>query len=128
MSESKSATQKLHGFTIKPDEGHMAIYGSDAFQIRFMLKEHPEWREKLHPKYPYTIAEVIWIIRNEMAVKLEDVLSRRFRILLLDARAAMEMAPKVVEIMAKELGMDQNWIEDELKEFKKTANKYIIKP
>jgi glycerol-3-phosphate dehydrogenase len=106
----------------------MAIYGSDAFQIRFMLKEHPEWREKLHPKYPYTIAEVIWIIRNEMAVKLEDVLSRRFRILLLDARAAMEMAPKVAEIMAQDLGMDQNWIEDELKEFKKTANKYIIKP
>ncbi|MCH6198109.1 glycerol-3-phosphate dehydrogenase/oxidase [Aquiflexum sp. LQ15W] len=128
MSESKSATQKLHGFTIKPDEGHMAIYGSDAFQIRFMLKDHPDWREKLHPKYPYTIAEVIWIIRNEMAVKLEDVLSRRFRILLLDARVAMEMAPKVAEIMAKELGMDQNWIEDELKEFKKTANKYIIKP
>lgn len=128
MSESKSATQKLHGFTIKPDEGHMAIYGSDAFQIRFMLKEHPEWREKLHPKYPYTIAEVIWIIRNEMAVKLEDVLSRRFRILLLDARAAKEMAPKVAEIMAQDLGMDQNWIEDELKEFKKTANKYIIKP
>jgi glycerol-3-phosphate dehydrogenase len=63
-----------------------------------------------------------------MAVKLEDVLSRRFRILLLDARAAMEMAPKVVEIMAQDLGMDQNWIEDELKEFKKTANKYIIKP
>jgi glycerol-3-phosphate dehydrogenase len=128
ISESKSATQKLHGFTIKPDEGHMAIYGSDAFQIRFMLKDHPEWRDKLHPKYPYTIAEVIWIVRNEMAVKLEDVLSRRFRILLLDARAAIEMAPKVAGIMAKELGMDHIWMETELKEFKKTANKYIIKP
>jgi glycerol-3-phosphate dehydrogenase len=128
MSVSKSATQKLHGYTIKPDEGHMAIYGSDAFQIRFMLKDHPEWREKLHPKYPYTIAEVFWIIRNEMAVKLEDVLSRRFRILLLDARAAIEMAPKVADLMAKELGMDQVWMETELKEFKKTANKYIIKP
>jgi len=128
MSGSKSATQKLHGYTIKPDEGHMAIYGSDAFQIRFMLKDHPEWREKLHTKHPYTIAEVIWIVRNEMAVKLEDVLSRRFRILLLDARAAIEMAPKVAEIMAEELGMDQNWKENELKEFNKTANKYIIKP
>ena len=63
-----------------------------------------------------------------MAVKLEDVLSRSFRILLLDARSGIEMAPKVAEIMAEELGMDQNWMEDELKEFKKTANKYIIKP
>ena len=128
MSESKSAIQKLHGYTNQPDEGHMAIYGSDAYLIRMMLKDHPEWREKLHPNYPYTVAEVIWIIRNEMAVKLEDVLSRRFRILLLDARAAIEMAPKVAEIMAKELGMDQNWMDNELKEFTKTANKYIIKP
>jgi glycerol-3-phosphate dehydrogenase len=63
-----------------------------------------------------------------MAVKLEDVLSRRFRILLLDARAAIGMAPKVAEIMAEELGMDPNWRDNELKEFTKSANKYIIKP
>jgi glycerol-3-phosphate dehydrogenase len=38
-----------------------------------------------------------------MALKVEDVLSRRMRVLILDAKAAIAMAPMVAEIMAKEL-------------------------
>ena len=51
--------------------------------------------EKLHPDYAYTVGEVTWLVRNEMPRTLEDVLARRLRILFLDARAAMAMAPKV---------------------------------
>lgn len=126
MKASKSADQKLHGFTEKPEEGHMSVYGSDADQIKFMIKDHPEWAEKLHPNHPYTVAELIWMVRNEMAVKVEDILSRRFRIMLLDAQAAKELGPKVAEIMAKETGKSKDWIAEELEEFEKTVNKYII--
>lgn len=126
MKASKSADQKLHGFTENPEEGHMSVYGSDASQIKFMIKDHPEWAEKLHPNHPYTVAELIWMVRNEMAVKLEDAISRRFRIMLLDAKAAKEMGPKVAKIMAKEMGQGEGWIAKELEEFEKTVNKYII--
>jgi glycerol-3-phosphate dehydrogenase len=126
MKASKSADQKLHGFTENPEEGHMSVYGSDASQIKFMIKDHPEWAEKLHPNHPYTIAELIWMVRNEMAVKLEDVVSRRFRIMLLDAKAAKEMGPKAAKIMAHEMELGEDWIANELEEFEKTVNKYII--
>ncbi|WP_373492806.1 glycerol-3-phosphate dehydrogenase/oxidase [Aquiflexum sp.] len=126
MKASKSANQKLHGYTKNPQDGHMSVYGSDASQIKSMIKDHPEWAEKLHPNHPYTVAELIWMVRNEMAVKLEDIMSRRFRIMLLDAKAAKEMGPKAAKIMAKEMGQDEAWIADELEEFEKTVNKYII--
>ena len=36
---------------------------------------------------------------------MEDVLARRLRLLFLDARAAMEVAPAVAELMEAELGL-----------------------
>jgi glycerol-3-phosphate dehydrogenase len=40
-----------------------------------------------------------------LALTVEDVLARRLRLLFLDARAAMEVAPMVADIMEKELGL-----------------------
>lgn len=65
--------------------------------------------ERLHPQYAFTKGEVTWIVRNEMARTLEDVLARRLRILFMDARAAMQMAPAVVAILAKERRKDETW-------------------
>jgi len=55
------------------------------------------------------------------------VLSRRIRILVLDAQAAIDAAPKVAEAMATEMGMNAAWVENELADFQKTASKYLIK-
>ena len=62
-----------------------------------------------------------------MAIKVEDVLSRRIRMLILDAQAAIDSAEKVAQTMASILQKDQTWIESELADFKKTAEKYLIK-
>ena len=61
-----------------------------------------------------------------MAMKVEDVLARRIRILFLDAQASMDMAPKVAELMAKELGKEEAWMEQQLKDFNKLAMRYLI--
>jgi glycerol-3-phosphate dehydrogenase len=82
--------------------------------------------EKLHPDLPYTQSDVISAVRNEMALNLEDVLARRTRVLFLNAKAAIEIAPHVAEIMAKELGKDENWIADEILQFEQTAQNYLI--
>jgi glycerol-3-phosphate dehydrogenase len=37
------------------------------------------------------------------------------------------MAPKVAQIIAEEKGYDAAWIEEELADFEKTVNKYILK-
>jgi glycerol-3-phosphate dehydrogenase len=79
----------------------------------------------LHSALPYTEAEVIWAVRQEMARTVEDVLARRTRALLLNARAAMEMAPRVAEILALELGRDTR---GQLAEFLKLATGYLPAP
>jgi glycerol-3-phosphate dehydrogenase len=124
---STSADMKIQGNTTKPEKGHLGVYGTDATAIHALAESHPEWKEKIHPDFPNILAEVIWAIRNEMAVKLDDVLSRRIRMLILDAQAAIDSAPKVVKLMAEEMGKDEAWIKTELADFQKTAEKYLIK-
>ncbi|WP_158857817.1 glycerol-3-phosphate dehydrogenase/oxidase [Lunatibacter salilacus] len=125
-AESTSKDIHLHGYTTDLLEGHTQVYGLDARNIAALAAENPAWSELLHPRYPYTAAEVVWAIREEMALKVEDILSRRMRVLILDAKAAKEMAPRVAEIMAEELSLDQQWKDAELEDFGKLANKYII--
>ncbi|UJP65388.1 glycerol-3-phosphate dehydrogenase/oxidase [Mongoliitalea daihaiensis] len=126
MAASASAHIKYHGYTENPANGHWRSYGSDAKKIQEMIQENPELGQQLHPDYPYTQAEVVWSTRHEMAMKVEDILSRRMRVLLLDARAALRMAPQVANLMAQELGKDEAWITGELADFEKLGKKYIL--
>jgi glycerol-3-phosphate dehydrogenase len=70
---------------------------------------------------------VIWAVEQEMARTIEDFLARRIRLLLLDARAASEIAGKVAKIMAEPLGKDSRWQQDQVNAFRKLADSYIIK-
>lgn len=127
LAKSTSAGIRLHGYTdADAPEGHLRIYGSDAEGIRELITRNPGLDQQLHPQYPNTAAEVVWMVQNEMALKVEDVLARRMRILFLDARAAHDMAPAVARIMRKELGLGLDWEKAEVQEFQQLAEKYLI--
>lgn len=81
---------------------------------------------KIHEDLPYHESEIIFAVRNKMARSVEDVLARRTRALFLNAKAAIEIAPRVAEIMAKELGEDENWIAEQIKNFNCTAKNYLV--
>jgi glycerol-3-phosphate dehydrogenase len=49
------------------------------------------------------------------------------RLLFLDALAAVEVAPLVAKLMANELGMDQDWIEEQVAVFNELAGIYLMK-
>ncbi|MCY7376412.1 MAG: glycerol-3-phosphate dehydrogenase/oxidase [Pyrinomonadaceae bacterium] len=118
---------KIHGFGEDAERfGDLAIYGADAEKIRELLKETPSLAEKLHAGLPYCAAEIVWAARFEMAQTVEDVLARRTRTLFLDARAAIEIAPRTAEIMARESGKDAVWIERQVKEFTELAKNYLL--
>ena len=68
----------------------------------------------------------VWAVREEMAMTVEDVLSRRVRLLFVDAREAIAAAPKVAAMMARELGRDQAWIDTQVKDFTDLAKTYIF--
>lgn len=71
-----------------------------------------------------------WIthaIKNEMCETVEDFLSRRTRQLILDAAAAIEMAPRVADIMGDILGQNDTWKQSQIHIFKEIAGKYLPK-
>ncbi len=120
-------TLQIHGFHQNADKfGDLAVYGSDAPAIQDLIHEKKSYNERLHPDLPICAGEVIWAVRNEMARTVEDFLSRRTRTLLLDARASMEMAPKVAELMAKELRRKRVWRKEQLKKFNELARRYLL--
>ncbi len=113
---------KIHGYhTDAASLGDLRVYGSDADAIRNLGRP-----ERLHPALPYTAAEVLWAVRHEMARTVEDVLARRTRALFLNARAAIEMAPEVANLMRRELDRGDGWAERELAAFRATAAGYIL--
>ena len=62
-----------------------------------------------------------------MARTIEDVLARRVRVLFLDARAAIEIAPMVSEIIREELNETDDWRAQQISEFIKIADQYVLK-
>ena len=118
---------KIHGFMEDSSHlGDLAQYGTDALEIQELISSDENLAEKLHPKLPYTAAEVVWAVRYEMARTVEDILARRTRVLFLDAKAAIEIAPKVAAIVAKELDKNEDWQAREIESFKKTAQGYCV--
>ncbi len=100
-------TLNVHGFHTNADRfGALSVYGSDAPAIQDLMRATPSLATPLHAALPYTGAEVVWAVRNEMARTVEDVLARRTRALFLNARAAEAMAPEVARLMGEELGWD----------------------
>jgi glycerol-3-phosphate dehydrogenase len=104
--------------------GRLAVYGSDAEAVA-ALETEGDGAERLHERLPVTAAEVRWAARNEMARTVDDVLARRTRALLLDARAAVEAAPRVAARLAEELGRDAAWARGQVDRFATTGAAYI---
>jgi glycerol-3-phosphate dehydrogenase len=125
--ECRTRHLKIHGFMNTPDrKDWLHIYGSDREEIVKLRDEAAGNEQKLHQGFDFTVAEVIWAVRREMARTVDDVLARRVRALYLDARASVEMATVVASIMATELGKDQRWEEQQVADYKLIAKGYIL--
>jgi glycerol-3-phosphate dehydrogenase len=117
----------IHGFHTHPERfGALAAYGSDAPFVDALIRSDPELGEPLHPRLRPVKGEVVWAVREEMARTVDDVLSRRTRSLVLDARAAMEAAPIVAELMAAEMGEGEAWMQAQVDLFLALAARYVL--
>ncbi len=122
---SITETLKLHGYQKGVDSRKpLSTYGKYASQVRLIMRKNKAYRKKVHGRFPYVLAEVVFAVRAEMARTVEDILARRMRLLFLDAKAAIECAPKVAHLMAKEMGYGKRWEADQVKAFKQIASKY----
>jgi glycerol-3-phosphate dehydrogenase len=103
----------------------LKVYGSGCGEIEKIISDDPDSAGKLHDNLPYSKAEITWICRNEMPVNLDDILARRTRSILLDARASAEIAPAVADIMVKETGHDNEWKTSQVKCYNELIDKYL---
>jgi glycerol-3-phosphate dehydrogenase len=118
---------RIHGFPVLAKEAPpLTVYGEDALEIRELMRQNPVLEKRLHSSLPYLKAEVVWSVRHEMARTVEDVLARRTRALFLNARAALEMAPTVAELMAVELGWNDLTKGRQLADFRAIAENYVL--
>lgn len=124
--ESISSKLKIHGWAEGQNQSDpLGYYGSDAAKIKEIMDKDPGMKERIHPRLPYAKATVLWAVREEMARTVEDLLSRRTRSLLLDARASIDAAPLIAELIAKELGYSDAWKKEEVKSYKEVAEAYL---
>ena len=86
-------------------------YGDQADKIAQLAEAGKGIR--LVDNHPVLEAEVIYAARCELAERVIDVLARRMPLALLDTKAARKATPRVVEIMAEELGWNQQRCEEE---------------
>jgi len=120
---------RLHGWQQPAGPWHhLQCFGADADAVRALAAGREELAGPLHPSLPYTGAEVVWAARHEMARTVEDVLSRRTRMLLLDARASIEAAPRAASLLAAELGRGEEWQRAQLEDFRRLAKDYLLGP
>jgi glycerol-3-phosphate dehydrogenase len=123
---SVTASLPIHGHHADPSRlGGLARYGSEAPKVAELLSEEPRFEARIHPALEVRGGEIVWAARHEMARTVEDVLSRRTRALILDARAAIEAAPTAAELLGEELAKGEEWRVRQVRDFERIARTYI---
>lgn len=103
----------------------LRVYGKNANKIKDIQTEIDNF-ELLHKDLPYYQAEVVYHARYEKAKTVEDVLARRTRAAFLDIKASIAAAPVVAKLMAKELGKDRSWQNQQVEAFKEFAKNFDV--
>ena len=115
----------VHGYDYNSDwTNPLHVYGVDIDKI---IKLDPEGNTSLSKEVHLTKNQVIWAVREEMAMTVEDVLARRTRVLFLNASESLILAPTVAAIMGKEMGKDSSWIATQIENYTTLTQNYLMK-
>ena len=115
----------VHGYDYNSDwTNPLHVYGVDIDKI---IKLDLEGNTSLSKEVHLTKNQVIWAIREEMAMTVEDVLARRTRVLFLNASESLILAPTVAAIMGKEMGKDSSWIATQIENYTTLTQNYLMK-
>jgi len=106
-------------------EALVGRYGHGAVEVMHLAATDPALARRISPELPDLVAEAVWAARHEQARGVADVLLRRTRLGLLDARnltVADAVGPRAVaDALASELDWDAARIERELGDWRTVA-------
>lgn len=84
-------------------------YGDRAWTVAALCaptdKRFPVRGQRISALYPFVDGEVRYAVRHEYAQSAVDVVARRTRLAFLNAQAALEALPQIIDLMGEEL----NW-------------------
>jgi glycerol-3-phosphate dehydrogenase len=93
-------------------------YGSETAVVLDLIRDDPSLGRPLVPGLRYLRAEAVFAVRHEMATTLVDVLTRRTRAHLQHRAACLEAAREVADLLAAELGWDDDETADQLEAYR----------
>ena len=128
LRSNGASTQALELLPHDAPRGAVDALGFPARGVAQLAAEQPALVSSLHASLPYSGAHFVWAARSEMAMTVADALAYHTRCLFIDARATLEIAPRVAALMAAELGHDATWIAAEIQQVRARAASYILTP
>lgn len=87
-------------------------YGDRAWQVAALSSptnaRFPVRGKRISTLYPFVDGEIRYAVRHEYAQTAVDVIARRTRLAFLNAEAALEALPSVIDLMGEELQWDSS--------------------
>jgi len=99
-------------------------YGKQGCFIDAIIQEDKAAAHKISDAYSYSVAEIIFFIRHQFAVTLDDILTRRTHITYAMKMWDETMVQTIAKIMAKELGKDNAWIHLQISNYRSRWQQY----
>ena len=96
-------------------------YGSWAMQIASILDVYPEWKRRIVPGLPYLLAEAYFAVTRQKARNLDDILSRRTRVALLDPRHGSGSLEQICRVVAAPLHWSRAEIQRQIEDYEQTV-------
>ncbi|HEY1360517.1 MAG TPA: glycerol-3-phosphate dehydrogenase/oxidase [Thermoleophilaceae bacterium] len=125
MPEDPAALPDAPGVDDESRRHLTARYGHAAREVMEMAAAAPELAERISPDLPDLVAEAAFAARREQTRSLADVLIRRTRLGLLDARSlcadGADGPERAARAMAGELGWDEARVQTEVDGWREVA-------
>jgi glycerol-3-phosphate dehydrogenase len=112
--EGAQSLAKIHRIPVEIICHLVDKFGSCARRVLELVRADPSLGSRLVPGASQIQAEVVYSVREEMALSIEDILSRRLGLQFFDWRLAIQAAPAVGDILAHELGWARSRTEEEI--------------
>jgi glycerol-3-phosphate dehydrogenase len=96
-------------------------HGTETPDVLELASGRPELLQPLVEGLPYLKADAVFAAREEMALTVDDVMSRRTRSVLRRATATMAAASETASMLAPDLGRDEADMRDDARSFKLSA-------
>lgn len=105
---SRESLARKHGLTVNQIEDLLDRYGSDISLIFEMIDEDPDLGKRLEHAPHYLRADVVFAVKYEGALHLEDILLHRIRLVYEQRDSGLAAMPEIADIAGEILGWDED--------------------